>query len=98
MTDPSLGNCWHCGSPLTRLDYAREGRCPNCERATHCCRNCRHHAPGRANDCIEPIAEAVTDKVRANFCELFEPRHQTGGAAPADQAEALRQAAEALFH
>ena len=98
MSEKILGHCWSCGHALTRLDYGREAGCIACARPTHCCSNCRHYAPGRANECMEPMVERVLDKTAANFCELFEPttpsRRPTTAASNTD---ALRQAAEALF-
>jgi hypothetical protein len=92
------GHCWHCQQPLTETDYSREGECPQCRRQTHVCRNCRFYQPGIHNDCQEPIAEAVVDKTRANFCDYFTPRPQTGAAAaPVRSADDLLSAAEALF-
>ncbi len=90
------GECWHCGYSLSGADYAREGRCPNCSRATHSCRNCRFFSPGKPNECQEPLVERVVDKERPNFCDYFEATAQAGGnsAAPAED---LRQAAEDLF-
>ena len=58
------GRCWQCGGDLTALDYGRESDCPACGKPTHCCRNCRHYAPGRANECMEPQVERVIDKAR----------------------------------
>jgi hypothetical protein len=92
------GYCWHCAAPLAAADFTREGRCPRCERQTHVCRNCRFYRPGRHNDCQEPVADAVTDKTRANFCDYFSPN--PGAPQVTDQAsspDALRAAAEALF-
>ena len=66
------GNCWHCGQALSGADYARENRCQACDRATHACRNCRFFAPGRPNECQEPLVERIVDKERANFCGYFE--------------------------
>ena len=95
MNPNAEGTCWSCGERLAAADYAREGRCPACGKATHACRNCRFYAPGRANDCLEPIAERVVDKERPNFCDLFEPVSRASTAKPS--AENLRSAAEALF-
>ena len=95
MNPNAEGTCWSCSQHLAAADYAREGRCPTCGKATHACRNCRFYAPGRANDCVEPIAEHVVDKERPNFCDLFEPVSRTGAAKPS--AGDLRSAAEALF-
>ena len=89
------GNCWHCGATLEERDYARESACPACGRQTHVCRNCRYHDPARPNACVEPVADPVADKTRANFCGYFEGRCQDAAADGDD--EALRQAAEELF-
>ena len=96
MNPNAEGTCWSCGHHLLAADYGREGRCPACAKATHACRNCRFYAPGRANDCLEPIAERVIDKERPNFCDLFEPVARTG-ATTGPSAEDFRAAAEALF-
>jgi hypothetical protein len=98
MSSEIIGHCWHCGADLRAADYSREAACLSCGKPTHCCRNCRFYRPGRPNDCFEPMAELVADKLRANFCGYFEPTTtplQGGGAAPAS--DSLRQAAEDLF-
>jgi hypothetical protein len=97
MIDPTRGNCWHCGQALSTADYGREADCPSCHRPTRVCRNCCHFAPGRPNECVEPMAEPVLEKERANFCEFFEPTDRpTGNGAGPTVAELLR-AAEDLF-
>ena len=96
MNPNSTGRCWHCNHQLLAVDYAREGRCPGCDRPTHLCRNCRFYQPGRANDCSEPVAEPVLEKARANFCDYFEP-HEGAFQGRPEEGEALRAAAEALF-
>lgn len=96
MNPNAEGTCWSCGHPLAAVDFGREGHCPSCGKASHVCRNCRFYAPGRPNDCIEPIAERVVDKERPNFCDLLEPVARTGGAAK-PSADDLKAAAEALF-
>lgn len=93
---PMEGTCWHCGHPLSEVDYARENRCPGCGRATHACRNCRFFMPGKPNECMEPLVERVVEKDRANFCDYFEAARRNGeNAGPS--ADELRQAAEDLF-
>lgn len=96
MTD-STGYCWHCGHPLGAEDYPRTGECPQCRRQTHVCRNCRFYRPGLHNDCQEPVAEAVTDKTRANFCDYFQPNPLAPDTRQTPEAEDLLAAAEALF-
>lgn len=97
MGEEIRGYCWSCGLGLTKLDLGRESRCTGCDKPIHCCRNCRFYAPGRPNECREPLVERVIDKLRSNFCEYFEPNPQpvTAGANP--DAEAARRAVEALF-
>ncbi|MBK1721972.1 hypothetical protein [Thiocystis violacea] len=98
MTEEILGHCWRCARALSTLDYGRETSCIGCGKPTRCCRNCRHYAPGRANECVEPMVERILDKTAANFCELFEPTTPGAGASSvAPETDALRQAAEALF-
>jgi predicted RNA-binding Zn-ribbon protein involved in translation (DUF1610 family) len=91
------GNCWHCGKQLEASDYGREATCPNCGKYTHVCKNCRFFAPGKPNSCLEPIAEPVTDKTRANFCGYFEPTSPKLKATSEPSADDLRKAAEDLF-
>ena len=97
MSEPIQGSCWHCGRGLTAAEYGRETHCPGCTKPTRVCRNCRHFAPGRPNDCVEPMAEAILEKERANFCEFFEPTDRPAGSGMAPNAEDLIKAAEDLF-
>jgi predicted RNA-binding Zn-ribbon protein involved in translation (DUF1610 family) len=92
-----IGHCWSCAKGLVAADYGREQSCPGCGKATRVCRNCRHFAPGRPNDCIEPMAERVLEKTKANFCEYFEATKTPLGDPQPSSDETLREAAEALF-
>lgn len=96
MSPNAKGVCWACGNELSAADYTREGECPKCRKQTHVCRNCRFYEVGRPNDCQEPVAEAVNDKQRANFCDYFEPSSQAYR--PGADAEQLRAAADDLFN
>ena len=49
----------------------REAACGNCDQDLRCCRNCRFYEPTLNNQCSEPQAEWLSDKERANFCDLF---------------------------
>ncbi|MBK1701221.1 hypothetical protein [Thiococcus pfennigii] len=97
MDTDYVGTCWHCGRRLAAVDYGRETRCLDCDRDTRVCRNCRHYAPGRANECLEPMVERVLAKDRANFCEWFEPADRVPQGGTSSPGEDLRAAAEALF-
>lgn len=97
MSATIQGNCWHCNQALTAADYGRETNCPGCTIPTRVCRNCRHFAPGRPNDCVEPMTEPILEKERANFCELFEPTDRPLGDGTRTPAADLAKAAEDLF-
>lgn len=100
MTADIIGHCWHCGAELTRADYGRENHCLSCGKAARACRNCRLYQRGRPNDCLEPLAEPITDKIRANFCEHFDPAPRPSaspGPSSTQDEDHLRQAAESLF-
>lgn len=97
MTEDKVGTCWNCGRGLNALDYGRENTCPDCGKSTRVCRNCRFFAPGRANECLEPMVERVVDKQMANYCEYFTPSPEAGSSAGPSHDEVLRNAAENLF-
>lgn len=97
MNQDVIGRCWHCGRDLTKADYGRETLCLGCGKATRVCRNCRHYAPGRPNACLEPMAEEVLDKERANFCEFFDPGDRHTGATGGTSAAELLKRANDLF-
>lgn len=97
MSGNQVGACWHCGQTLSDTDIGREAECPACGKPVHVCRNCRFFAPGRPNDCEEPIADPVRDKTRANFCGYFTPHVAAHRGQPTQDTDVLRQAAEDLF-
>lgn len=97
MSEETTGSCWNCGRALSALDYGRENTCPGCGKSTRVCRNCRFFAPGRANECLEPMVERVVDKQMANYCEYFAPSREAGSGAGPSHDESLRNAAENLF-
>lgn len=74
MTDTLV--CWKCGASLAAqpLPLGRLAECDACRAQLHVCKLCRFYNPRVSNACEETIADAVTDKERANFCGYFEPR------------------------
>lgn len=95
MPEQAIGSCWSCGRELAAADYGRETNCLGCGRPTRCCRNCRWFDRSASNQCREPVADPVQEKERPNFCGWFEAASPEREAA--DDAEALRKAAEDLF-
>lgn len=45
--------------------------CEGCAADIRCCKNCLFYSPGSFHDCAERVEDAVQDKERANFCDLF---------------------------
>lgn len=68
--------CWNCGYSLAALTLPlrRLEVCPDCAAELHVCRMCEFYDTGVADQCREPIAEQVRDKIAANFCDYFRPR------------------------
>jgi len=88
--------CWKCGALLRDVPqpFGRRAECLACHAELHVCNMCRHFAPGKAKQCMEPMAEEVKDKTRANFCDWFQagPNRAAGPSAPGD-----RSALDSLF-
>jgi hypothetical protein len=78
--------------PLRRRD-----ECPACGADVHVCRMCAFYDTSVAKSCREPVAEEVTDKERANFCDYFRARPGAHAAGGADEAARARAKLEAMF-
>lgn len=93
---PEELNCWKCRGKLAQvpLPYGRHAECPACRAQLHVCRMCRHFAPGKAKQCMEPMAEEVKEKTRSNFCDWFQPTVRTDTVA---SGKTDRSALDALF-
>jgi len=91
--------CWNCGASLANLPLplVRVTECPVCYADIHVCRMCRFYDPSVANECSELIAEPVSDKEHANFCEYFQSRPNAYTPAVAEQAARARAALAELF-
>lgn len=66
-----MRHCRACGAPVSAEKILRTDECPACGGDLHSCRNCRHFNPKVHNQCEEPVAEWVSDKERANYCDYF---------------------------
>lgn len=73
----------------------RSSLCAKCGRELRICLNCVFYLPGAHWDCRETVAEQVTDKERANFCEYFRPA-ESGGVIP-DSASSKEDDARSEF-
>jgi len=87
-----MPTCANCGAVYTAPVY-RNTLCPSCEKELKTCRNCRHFAPGAANDCREPVSEPILEKDRANFCDWFTPAEDAWSAKTENSSKADSKAA-----
>lgn len=83
-----IGACYKCARELREADYGRQELCPGCRFDTKVCRNCLYYDPRMNNECREPAAEPVTDKVKSNFCEWFKPTRPAGAGAKKEDPKA----------
>jgi hypothetical protein len=94
--------CHNCGREVKIVaKVMRTDECPHCSSDMHCCKNCRFFDPGKNKQCSEPQADYVRDKLKANFCEYFEPNTRvpltTRGGAQIVQRDDVRKAFDNLF-
>lgn len=92
-------SCWKCGHALDEMPVPlrRRDECPACAADLHVCRMCEFYDTSVAKGCREPVAEEVTDKERANFCDYFRGQAGVQAAGGAGEADAARAQLEALF-
>ena len=69
-----VADCWKCHKALEDGKIMIRAACPHCGADLHVCKNCRHYAPGKPNDCAVPGTDPIRDREAANFCEEFSPR------------------------
>ncbi len=91
--------CWKCGAGLDDLlmPLSRSAYCKACDAALHVCKMCRFYDPRVAKQCREPIADAVKDKDRPNFCDYLELNPQAWKPADHSEADAAASDLNALF-
>ena len=65
--------CWKCGAAIGHLPFplGRMSKCEQCKADLHVCKLCKYYDKTKANQCQEPVADAVNDKQRSNFCGYF---------------------------
>lgn len=89
--------CYKCGTEI-HIDHidriARSEECPKCFAAVRSCMMCNFHDPKSYNECREPMADRITDKEKANFCDFYKFGPNANPAAAKQDALA---AANALF-
>ena len=98
MVDNNL-HCWKCGAALQDipLPLGRLAQCKACHAYLHACRMCIFFDRTVSKQCREPVAEAVQDKTRANFCGYLQPNPDAFTAADNSQAQQAQSQLDALF-
>ncbi|TKJ29087.1 hypothetical protein CEE39_09540 [bacterium (candidate division B38) B3_B38] len=67
-----MARCYCCGYEFEEgYRPSREDYCPQCSSEVHCCLNCQFYSEHAHNKCLEPTAEWVADREKANFCGYF---------------------------
>ena len=91
--------CHACGERVVFDEpIPRDAECSRCGEDLRSCRNCRHWDARYHNQCTEPEAEPVENRMRRNFCEFFYfSRAPFAGRTAGSRAEAARAGLDALF-
>lgn len=70
--------CFNCQKSFS-LDSTQVGRrdeCPHCYADLHSCKACKFYDTTAYNECREPMADRITEKEKANFCDYFQLQTQ----------------------
>lgn len=89
--------CYHCQKSIPvfgSFKVTRTEECPYCSRSLHCCKMCKFYDQRVYNECLEPLADRVVDKEKANFCDYFT---LSGGGSSGPSKDDLVNSADALF-
>ena len=91
--------CWNCGASLAEIPrpISRHANCPACFEDLHCCRLCRHYAPGITGQCEDDRTDPPIHKETANFCDFFRPVFGAYRARTGTKRDAARARLDALF-
>ncbi len=70
--------CVHCTNlqEFERNKIPFRAICEKCGKDLHSCKNCKHYAPGKPNDCAIAGTLFVRDRDAYNFCEDFFPKDE----------------------
>src|SRR4051812_17238601 len=93
-------SCHKCGHKTllgAQEKIARRDTCLKCGFDLHVCLNCHFYDKNAHRECRESLQEAVKDKEKSNFCDLFRPRSTLSTGSSTSGRENLLNAAEALF-
>lgn len=90
--------CFSCHKKIELNVTETIGRkevCPYCYSDIHSCKFCSFYDTSSYNECREPMADRITEKEKANFCDYF--KINLGANDIKENRDTLLNAAEALF-
>jgi hypothetical protein len=91
-------NCYKCGAQTDLQEHHtvhRSTTCLKCYTDLRCCKMCAFYDIKSYNECREPVAERLTEKEKANFCDFF--KLNIGGNKAEETKQKALDAANALF-
>jgi len=88
--------CYKCKSSSdleAGAEVIRSDDCDTCGTDLRCCKMCEFYDKNSYNECREPMADRITEKEKANFCDFFKLGSGSNGNStainPVDAANAL---------
>ena len=66
--------CARCNHDLVNISVEMDTTCPDCSSPLHSCSNCTFFDTGAPFECRKELQARVESKVKANDCELFQPK------------------------
>ncbi len=67
-------SCYKCKATLELApgaDVLRSEECNSCYTDLRCCKMCGFYDKNSYNECREPMADRITEKEKAGFCDFF---------------------------
>lgn len=62
--------CYKCQKPVDG-PIGFKSICESCFSCLHSCVNCKFYCPGRANNCLVPNTDPISDREANNYCDEF---------------------------
>lgn len=90
--------CFKCQTKndiVEKVHYRDE--CEKCGQDLHVCKQCQHYDPSSYNECKETSADRILEKEKANYCDFYLVKTETGKASQNKSKSDLLAQAEALF-
>jgi len=95
----AMHSCHACKRTLEiGKSIGRRDECPFCGADLHSCLNCLFYDGMAPKKCKEPVAERVSEKAKANFCNYFVYAKSRDAGSSDTAVEQTRKALDELFN